>query len=134
VKFHEDDRAQRIIDVFPHLDGQINISHVNSTSHVVAWHKHEIQSDFWFCVKGSFKVGLAEPNGKEAGKKHDVRFEYLSDKVPKLLHIPPGIYHGYKALEPGSIMLYYLSEKYNPEDEHRASVGDFNECWDTENK
>jgi len=134
VKFNEDDRAQRLIDVFPKVNGQINISHVNSTNHVVAWHKHEIQTDYWFCVKGSFKVGLAEPNGNENGKKYDVSWEYLSDKVPRMITIHPGIYHGYKALEPGSIMLYYLSEKYNPDDEHRLDVGYFNENWDTENK
>ena len=127
IQFHEDDRAQRAMNVFKRLQGgQINVSYVNSTQHVVAWHKHEIQTDYWFCVKGSFKVGLAE--------KNEVKFEYLSDKDLKVLVIPPGVYHGYKALEPGSIMLYYLSEKYDPSDEHRAKVGSFNENWDTENK
>jgi len=115
------------MNVFKRLQGgQINVSYVNSTQHVVAWHKHEIQTDYWFCVKGSFKVGLAQ--------KNEVKFEYLSDKDLKVLVIPPGVYHGYKALEPGSIMLYYLSEKYDPSDEHRAKVGSFNENWDTENK
>ena len=127
IQFHEDDRAQRAMNVFKRLQGgQINVSYVNSTQHVVAWHKHEIQTDYWFCVKGSFKVGLAQ--------KNEVIFEYLSDKDLKVLVIPPGVYHGYKALEPGSIMLYYLSEKYDPSDEHRAKVGSFNENWDTENK
>ena len=127
IQFHEDDRAQRAMNVFKRLQGgQINVSYVNSTQHVVAWHKHEIQTDYWFCVKGSFKVGLAQ--------KNEVKFEYLSDKDLKVLVIPPGVYHGYKALEPGSIMLYYLSEKYDPSDEHRAKVGSVNENWDTENK
>ena len=127
IQFHEDDRAQRAMNVFKRLQGgQINVSYVNSTQHVVAWHKHEIQTDYWFCVKGSFKVGLAQ--------KNEVKFDYLSDKDLKVLVIPPGVYHGYKALEPGSIMLYYLSEKYDPSDEHRAKVGSFNENWDTENK
>ena len=46
----------------------------------------------------------------------------------------PGIYHGYKALEPGSILLYYLTQKYDPSDEHRAPVGSFGEIWQPENK
>ena len=50
VHFNEDDRAQRCLDVFPSVNGQINISYVNSTKHVVAWHKHDIQTDYWFCV------------------------------------------------------------------------------------
>lgn len=127
VHFNEDDRAQRILDPFPFIEGgQINISYVNSTEHVVAWHKHNIQSDHWLCVKGSFKIGLSD--GKET------KFEYLSDKNPRVLTIPPGIYHGYKALEPGSILLYYLTEKYNPEDEFRSEVGSFGESWETKSK
>jgi dTDP-4-dehydrorhamnose 3,5-epimerase-like enzyme len=70
---------------------------------------------------------LADDNG-------DVWWEYLSDKNSKVLKIPPGIYHGYKALEEGSILVYYLTEKYNPEDEIRANVGDFGESWETQNK
>ena len=128
VQFNEDDRAQRMLDIFSEIpNSQINISYVNSTKHIVAWHKHDIQTDYWFCVKGSFKVGLATDDG-------EVKFEYLSDKNPRVFKIPPGIYHGYKALEPNSILLYYLTEKYNPEDEFRVKIGDFGEVWETENK
>ena len=53
----------------------------------MAWHKHNIQTDYWICIKGSIKVGLAtEDDGCE--------FEYLSDKNPRVLEIKPGIYHG----------------------------------------
>ena len=130
-KYHEDDRAQRLFDVFDVLDGQINVSYVNSTEHIVAWHKHNIQSDYWTCLKGSFKVGMAIP--KDDGK-YEVKWEYLSDKNPRVIEMVPGVYHGYKALEPGSILCYYLTHKYNPDDEIRANVGDFGEIWDTENK
>ena len=128
IHYHEDDRAQRLLNVFNNpYGGQINISYVNSTKHIVAWHKHNIQTDYWCCIKGSFKVGLAT-------HEDGVKFEYLSDKNPRILKIPPGIYHGYKALEPNSILVYYLSEKYEPSDEFRAKVGNFNENWNTEDK
>ena len=128
IHFHEDDRAQRYLDVFKELGpGQINISYVNSTKHIVAWHKHNIQTDYWACIKGSFKIGLAT-------YEDGVKFEYLSDKNPKVLKIPPGIYHGYKALEPNSILIYYLTEKFNPGDEFRAKPGSFGEKWHVENK
>lgn len=127
MKFHEDDRAQRLIDVFEQLPGQVNVSYINSTEHIVAWHKHNIQSDFWICLKGSLKVGLAT-------EKDGCRFEYLSDKNIKVLEIPPGVYHGYKAIEPGTILMYYVSHKYNPDDEIRAKVGHFGEKWEAENK
>ena len=58
IQYHEDDRAQRYLNVFEELGpGQLNVSYVNSTEHIVAWHKHNIQTDYWVCVKGSFKVG-----------------------------------------------------------------------------
>ena len=73
--------------------------------------------------------------------KYDFRYAIFEeliklymDKNPKILKIPPGIYHGYKALEPGSILMYYLTEKYNPADELRAKPGDFKEIWQAENK
>ncbi len=125
--YNEDDRAQRLLDVFDVLDGQINVSYVNSTEHIVAWHKHDIQTDYWICLRGSFKVGLATV-------EDGCEFVYLSDKHPRVIEIKPGIYHGYKALEPGSILCYYLTEKYNPDDEIRAMVGDFGEDWGTVNK
>ena len=128
IPYHEDDRAQRYLDIFKNLGpGQINISYVNSTEHVVAGHKHNIQTDYWVSIKGSFKIVLAT-------HEDGATFEYLSDKNPRVLKIPPGIYHGYKALEPNSILLYYLTEKYNPKDEFRASPGEFNEIWQTESK
>jgi dTDP-4-dehydrorhamnose 3,5-epimerase len=127
MKFNEDDRAQRLLDVFPEINGQLNISYVNSTEHIVAWHRHKIQTDYWICLKGSFKVGIADDDG-------NVTWEYLSDKNFRVLPIPPGLYHGYKALETNSILMYYLTEKYNPDDEFRASVGSFGEVWNTENK
>ena len=129
--YHEDDRAQRLFDVFDVLDGQINVSYVNSTEHIVAWHKHNIQSDYWTCLKGSFKVGMGIPQEDGSIK---VKWEYLSDKNPRVIEMKPGVYHGYKAIEPGSILCYYLTHKYNPDDEIRADVGDFGENWETENK
>jgi len=125
MHFHEDDRAQRLFDAFPILPGQVNISYVNSTEHVVAWHRHEKQTDYWVCIKGSFKVGICNKVTEV------VEWKYLSDKNPQTLEIPPGFWHGYMALEPGSIMLYYLDHKYDAEDEFRCRPGMFDEDWKT---
>jgi dTDP-4-dehydrorhamnose 3,5-epimerase len=130
-QYHEDDRAQRLLNIFDIEHGQINVSYVNSTNHVVAWHVHKIQTDYWACLKGSFKVGLAVP--KDDGT-YEVRWEYLSDKNPKTLQIPPGVYHGYKALEPKSIILYFLTEKWDLNDEWKVNPGYFGELWETESK
>ena len=75
IKFHEDDRAQRLQDVYREAmpDSQVNVSFINSTKHIVAWHKHDVQTDYWTVLKGSLKVGLAT-------KENGCEFEYLSDK------------------------------------------------------
>ena len=131
IQYHEDDRGQRLLNIFPKVNGQINITHVNSTSHIVAWNRHKIQTDYWYCPKGSFKVGLGIPN--EDGSV-DVEWKYLSDKDQKILKIEPGIWHGYMALQPESIMLYYLTEKYDPQDEWKKPPGSFGEDWRIPNK
>ena len=128
MPFHEDDRGQRIFDIFPTVNGQINTTIVNSTDHVVAWHRHKIQPDYWFCVKGSFKCGIGIPQQDGLVK---VEWHYLSDKNCTTLAIPPDVWHGYKALQPESIMLYYLTEKYDPEDEEKVLPGAFGENWST---
>lgn len=121
MNFHEDDRAQRLMDLFPLEKGQINISYVNSIDHIVAWHRHFKQIDYWCCIKGSFKVGLCNDS--------DYWWEYLSDKNFRVLEILPPLWHGYKALEPNSIILYYLTEKYNPKDEEKVLPKHFGENW-----
>jgi dTDP-4-dehydrorhamnose 3,5-epimerase-like enzyme len=131
ISFHEDDRAQRIFMKFPNVKGQINISYVNSKNHVVAWHRHKKQTDYWMCIKGSFKVGLAYE--KKDGN-HEVRWTYLSDKNPRIIEIPPGVWHGYRALQEESIMFYSLDEEYSTEDEWKVKPGHFGESWATEGK
>ena len=150
-KFHEDDRAQRLQDVYKKgmPDSQINISHINSTEHCVGWHSHKKQTEYWFVVKGALKVGLArrksweedaggfEYSPTELKEQSEVKFEYLSDKNPKVLEIPPGIAHGYKALVPGTILMYYITEKYETVsqfDDDRFPIGYFGEDWNTPSK
>jgi len=132
--YNEDDRAQRLIDVFEILPGQVNVSFINSIEHIVAWHRHFKQTDYWVCLKGAMKVGLGYTVPEGNSNEVNVKFEYLSDKNFRVLEIPPGVWHGYKALEPGTILMYYVTEKYDPEDEVRVEVGNFGEVWERENK
>jgi len=120
---------------------------VNSTEHCVGWHYHTKQTEYWFVVKGALKVGLVksdvqtdeEKNKKDvvSGKVVGVEFEYLSDKNLQVLEIPPYVYHGYRALIPGTILMYYINEKYekvSKYDDERVPIGYFGEDWGTPNK
>ena len=151
IKFHEDDRAQRLQDVYQvgMQDAQINISYVNSTEHCVGWHYHKKQTEYWFVVKGALKVGLVRSDAQVGGKKNKdvsadkivqdagVEFEYLSDKNLQVLEIPPNVYHGYRAIIPGTILMYYITEKYekvSKYDDERVPIGFFGEDWSTPSK
>lgn len=118
MKYHEDGKAQRLIDLFP-VDGQVNVAYHKNTDIVTAWHKHENQVDYIICLKGSFKVGLHA--ARWGTVPPPVQWEYLSDKMFYVLKIPAGTWHGWRAQEPNSIMLYYMTKKYNVDDIQRKS-------------
>ena len=163
--FYEDDRLQSVHDIFPSFltKGQINISKPKNKGVIVAWHAHIHQTDYWYCIQGSFKVGLMVPckfygnaierysaltkkidKDKEYNKRgfieeyigaYRLEFHYLSDKNPtKHLTIDPFVWHGYMPLEENSIMLYYLNKKYDPEDVYKTRPGYFWDGWEIQNR
>lgn len=133
MHFFEDDRVQSIHDLFTIPNYQINITHARSTENCVAWHLHKKQTDKLFCIKGSFKIGLGFPD-KERHNNVRVDWKYLSDKNNTILTIHPNIWHGYRALEPNSILIYGLDKKYDSADILKANIGDFGENWRTPHK
>lgn len=140
--FHEDDRRQSITNIFPNLPNwQVNVSYINNTEQPVGWHAHKYQTDYWYVLKGSLKCGLAIPKDLKIMPEdgmitdYEVKWKYLSDKNPYAsLIIPPGIYHGYRALEPGTIILYGLDHKWDVNDEWKLKPGAFGEDWATKGK
>jgi len=79
---------------------------------VKAWHCHEKQTDNLCLVKGAAKVGLWDG--------HRSQTVILSELEPKLLQVPPGIWHGFTAL--GGDPCYILNiptehyERENPDE------------------
>jgi hypothetical protein len=63
MRFHEDDRGTRYCDVFPEIGkGDINITVVKPGA-VALWHRHKLQVDHQFVVKGALKIGVCNcPN------------------------------------------------------------------------
>jgi dTDP-4-dehydrorhamnose 3,5-epimerase len=114
----DDDRARRACDVFgTATPGDINISWAYP-GRIVAWHRHQKQTDHWYVVKGNLKVGLMDDD-------RNVRWVYLTQDDRRTLSIPPGVWHGYMVLgNEEAILMYYITEKYNLQnpDEERLSV------------
>jgi dTDP-4-dehydrorhamnose 3,5-epimerase len=130
-RLFDDDRARRACDVFGftgdgtiEMSGDINISWAYP-GRIVAWHRHHIQTDHWFVIKGYMKVGLMD-DGK------NVRWVYLGENDRRVLSIPPGVWHGYMVMgDQEAILVYYITSKYNPgnPDEERMTVEDSGIDW-----
>jgi dTDP-4-dehydrorhamnose 3,5-epimerase len=130
-RLFDDDRARRACDVFGftagepvNMGGDINITWAYP-GRVVAWHRHQKQSDHWFVIKGFLKVGLLDD-------QRQVRWVYLGENDRRVLSIPPGIWHGYMVLgEDEAVLMYYITSKYNPDepDEERLSLEEAGIDW-----
>lgn len=121
MRFHEDDRGIRYNDIFPVEKGDVNLTVVYPGA-LSAWHRHQFQDDYQLCVKGSLKFGFCDKPARDGGR---VEWVYSSERSTKdgALFIPRGIWHGYYnfAHEP-AFVLYWLTSKYNPDDEERMSI------------
>jgi len=132
-KYHEDDRRRGWFDIF---FGEIsysnikniNIVHIPHTNTLVAWHKHKNQTDLWFVPQGRLMAGVAYKEETSNKIEHD--FVSLSPQTGGVLIIPPNTWHGYKTLEPNTILIYGITQEYDPEDELRASLEDLQIDWD----
>ena len=129
-RLHDDERRRGIFDVFSTPSGDINYSYIYPNS-MVAWHRHAKQTDYWYVIKGSLKVGLYDETKKR------LCFVYLHEYERVTLAIPPGVWHGYKNIGgTEAILSYYITQKFdetNP-DEERAPVGAFGDNWEFEIK
>lgn len=123
-RIFDDDRGRRVCDVFGTVTGDLNITYAYPGV-ITAWHAHQRQTDEWFVIKGSLKIGLAKLKaGVTAAEavamvdlKHlvDVRFVTLSEWDRVVLRIAPGTLHGWHNFTPQeAILLYHISEKHDP--------------------
>ncbi len=89
---------------------------------VKAWHYHKIQTDNMTTIKGMMKIVLYDSR-KGSKTYEEVNEFFVGEHNPILIHIPPGIYHGFKCIsESEAIVINIPTEKYNYEnpDEYRV--------------
>ena len=139
MKFHEDDRAQRLIDIFPDTVKQVNVSYVPPTGSVIFGHWHKKQTDYWCVIKGGpLKVITAEIYGGTDNEpfSRPPKTTYLSDKNIKVFEIKPKIIHGYKNCSNTEIILLYgLTEQYDESDHYYVPwYYSGMDIWKTKNK
>jgi dTDP-4-dehydrorhamnose 3,5-epimerase len=88
---------------------------------VKAWHYHKKQTDNFTCVHGMMKVVLydARPDSPTHGNLMEL---FVGEKNPLLVHVPPGVYHGFKAVGKKTaffISIPTLAYNYQEPDEYR---------------
>lgn len=112
---HSDHRRSGSYDIIPGVEGDFNFTKHPAGVIPEELHMHEKQTDYFAIAKGKVMFRLAYEDGRPEEKI------ILSESDNKTLIIPPGVWHGYTALEP-SIMIFYLSHKFDPSDEFRRKT------------
>lgn len=73
---------------------------------VKGWHYHKKQTDNFTCLHGMMKVALYDV--REDSQTYQKLMElFVGEKNPMLISVPPGVYHGFKAI--GTETAYFLS-------------------------
>ena len=99
---------------------------------VKAWHFHKLQSDNFACVSGMIRVALFDAR-KNSPTYGEISEFFIGEHNPTLLHIPPGVYHGWKAIGTGEVIIVNaptLPYNYEQPDEYRIDPFDNNIPFD----
>lgn len=101
-------------------DEFVQINHSFSRCGVLrGLHYHQRQADLWYVVRGLAQVALADIRGT----RPVVEIFELSGDSAATLYIPPGVAHGYLAVEDLDL-IYAVTQTYNPGDEHGLAWDD----------
>lgn len=120
IKAHVDDRGWSLMNLMVGVldkQGQINFS-LQYPGAIKAWHRHQLQTDFWTCAVGHLKAGIFRESDGRAW------VQVMGEHKPGVLVIPPPLWHGATAVGPTSAgLLYYVTHAYNaeaPDEQRRA--------------
>lgn len=111
---HSDHRRKGAYDIVPDIEGDFNFTKHSPNVIPEELHIHKRQTDYFTVAQGRVMFLMIYEDGKKE------KF-ILTENDHKTLIIPPGVWHNYMALEP-SIMVFYLSHKYDSSDEFRKKT------------
>jgi len=88
---------------------------------VKAWHMHKKQTDNIVCIRGMIKLALYD--SRKGSKTYgEINEFFIGEKNPKLVTVPPMVYHGFKAIGDKTAYIINIPDlPYNREkpDEYR---------------
>lgn len=91
---------------------------------VKAWHYHKKQDDNFTCVCGRMRLALYDARSKSPTYK-EINDFLISLEDPMLVHIPKGVYHGFKCVSDAeALVINTVTEPYNYKtpDEYRVDA------------
>jgi len=111
--------------------GQIYVVGNPTKGTIRTFHKHKILWDYFCIIKGSAKFIFVDDR-KDSPSFQQQETVVLSEKSPKLIFVPPGVYHGLMSLEDNTVMVSVATEVYNKEkpDEVRIPPDSFGNLWE----
>lgn len=132
---HMDDRGY-LVEILrasdPHFTkfGQVYLVGDVKAGTIRAFHKHEALWDWFFISHGVAKFVLQDdrPDSPTYGNLMTV---VTGDRRPALVVVPPGVFHGWMALEDDTQLISVASDVYNREkpDEVRIPPESFGDVW-----
>ena len=140
LRSHVDDRgylieiARRADDDEPHgvvhRFGQVYLVGDTTRGTVRAFHKHEELWDWFFISHGSAKFVLKDDR-EDSPTYGEIMAVVTGERSPRLIVVPPGVYHGWMALEDDTQMVSIASHTYNRDDpdEVRIPPDSFGDVW-----
>ena len=145
LTIHEDDRGY-LVEIARHADdpephgivhqfGQVYLVGYPARGAIRAFHKHNELWD-WFCIShGSAKFVLKDDR-PDSPTYEEMMTIIASERKPRLIAVPPGVYHGWMSLEDDTQMVSTASHTYNREnpDEVRIPPDSFGEVWAVEGR
>ncbi len=140
LKRHADDRGflveiLRDDDSYYERFGQIYVSFLRKGI-IKAWHKHEKQTDHFYVVSGTSKIGLYDDRDASPTKGEYQTVVLGDEGLQSLLVIPPLVWHGQMSLSEATYLVNIPTQHYDPNDpdEIRAPVDAFKDVWTIKNR
>ena len=140
LKTYEDDRGY-LIEIARHVDdpeprgvvhkfGQVYLVGDPVRGLIRAFHKHEKLWDWFFISHGSAKFVFKDDRPKSS-TYGNLQTVIASARNPRLLVVPPGVFHGWMSLEDDTQMVSTASHIYNrtQPDETRVPPDAFGDVW-----
>ena len=93
---------------------------------IKAWHYHKLQWDHFVPIRGSALVGLYDSR-EDSPTKGILQEVEITEEAPKLVKIPPLVFHGFTPLDDSEIWVVNTPTKlynYDNPDEYRLEHDD----------